>query len=65
MRKDRIQAVIPSLAEVKMQHKAEQEIQNFLKAINSYAERFAQDPDLSFEDHLFTITAQSEQPHFA
>jgi len=65
MRNNRIQEVTPSLTEVKMQYRAEQEIQNFLKAINSYAERFAQDPELSFEDHLFTITAQGEQPHFA
>jgi hypothetical protein len=65
MRNNRIQTVTPSLTEVKLQYKAEQEIDNFLKAIHSYADRFAQDPELSFEDHLFTITAQSEQPHFA
>jgi hypothetical protein len=65
MRSSKIQAVAPSLTKVKLRYKAEQEIQNFLKAINSYPERFAQDPQLSFEDHLFTITAQSEQVHFA
>ncbi len=65
MRNSRVQAVAPSLTEVKLQYQAEQEIQNFLKAIHSYPERFAQDPELSFEDHLFTITAQSEQPHYA
>lgn len=60
-----VEKISTSLAEVKMQYRAEQEVQNFLKAINSYPERFAQDPQLSFEDHLFTITAQSEQPHYA
>ncbi len=65
MRNSRIQATNPSLTEVKLQFKAEQEIQNFLKAIHSYPERFALDPQLSFEDHLFTITAQGEQVHFA
>ena len=65
MRNTRIQALTTSLAEVKQQYQAEQEIQNFLKAMHSYPERFAQDPKLSFEDHLFTITAQSDQPHFA
>jgi hypothetical protein len=53
------------LADIKKQYQAELEIQNFLKAIHSYAERFAQNPDLSFDDHLFTISVQSENPHFA
>ncbi len=65
MRNERIQAVTQSLTEIKLRYQAEQEIENFLKAINSYPERFAKDPQLSFEDHLFTITAQSEQVHFA
>jgi hypothetical protein len=65
MRSDQVQAAAASLAEVKLRCKAEQEIQNFLKAINSYPERFAQDPQLSFEDHLFTITAQGERVHLA
>ncbi len=60
-----MKVVIPNLTEVKLQYQAEREIQNFLKAIHSYAERFAQDPELSFEDHLFTIAAQCEQPHYA
>lgn len=65
MRSNRIQAMTSNLVEVKMQYQAEKEIHNFLKAMNSYPARFAQNPELSFEDHLFTITAQSDQPHFA
>ena len=65
MPSNRSQVAAPSLAEVKLRYKAEQEIENFLKAVNSYPERFAQDPQLSFEDHLFTITAQREQVHLA
>ena len=65
MPSNRSQVAAPSLAEVKLRYKAEQEIENFLKAVNSYPERFAQDPQLSFEDHLFTITAQREQLHLA
>lgn len=65
MQSNKVQALSPSLAEVKLKYKAELEIQNFWKAINSYPERFAQDPQLSFEDHLFTITAQGEQVHLA
>ena len=65
MRSNKIQALTQSLSEVKQEYQAEKEIQNFLKAMHSYPERFAQDPGLSFDDHLFMITAQSEQPHFA
>lgn len=65
MRHNKIEAVGYTLAEAKQHYHAEMEVQNFLRAINSYAERFAQNPELSFEDHLFTITAQSETPHFA
>jgi hypothetical protein len=40
----------------------EQEIQNFLQALNSYADRFASDPDLSFEQHLDHVIA-AKQAH--
>ncbi len=33
------------------------EIENFLRALSSYPERFARDPYLSFEQHLFSIAA--------
>jgi hypothetical protein len=36
------------------------EIDNFLLALNSYPERFANDPCLSFEEYLYSIMA-SEQ----
>jgi hypothetical protein len=65
MRNNRIEAIGYTRAEAKQHYQAEVEVQNFLKAINSYAERFAQNPELSFDDHLFTIAAQSETPHFA
>ena len=65
MRHNKVEAIGYTLAEAKQHYKAEVEAQNFLKAINSYAERFAQNPELSFEDHLFTISAQNETPHFA
>ena len=65
MRHHKIEAIGYTLAEAKQHYRAEVEVQNFLKAINSYAERFAQNPELSFEDHLFTISAQNETPHFA
>jgi hypothetical protein len=33
------------------------EIDNFLLALHSYPERFANDPCLSFEDYLYSIMA--------
>ena len=65
MRHNKFEAIGCTPAEAKQHYQAEVEVQNFLRAINSYAERFAQNPELSFEDHLFTITAQSESQHFA
>jgi hypothetical protein len=65
MRSNRIQAVSPVLAELKREHQAQQEIENFLKAIKSYPESFAHDPSLSFEEHLFTVIAQNQELHLA
>lgn len=36
------------------------EIDNFLLALNSYPERFASDPCLSFEEYLFSILAADQ-----
>jgi len=36
-----------------------QEIDAFLQALSSYPDRFAREPYLSFEQHLFSITAES------
>jgi hypothetical protein len=33
------------------------EIKSFLSALVSYQDRFAQEPDLSFEQHLFQLVA--------
>jgi len=35
--------------------KVQQEIDKFLRALSSYPERFANDPQVSFEQHLFSI----------
>lgn len=39
--------------------KTQQEIENFLHALSSYPDRFARDPYLSFEQHLFSIATAS------
>lgn len=33
----------------------QQEIEDFLRALHSYPDRFADDPCLSFEQHLFSV----------
>ncbi len=38
------------------------EIRNFLTALVSYPDRFATDPDLSFEQHLFQWVAANQMP---
>jgi hypothetical protein len=38
---------------------ARREIEHFKRAINSYADRFAREPHLSFEQHWFRLAATS------
>jgi len=38
-----------------------QEIDNFLRALRSYPDRFAREPDLSFQQHLSSIVAPDHQ----
>lgn len=42
----------------------QQEVDNFLRAISSYPDRFARDPGVSFEQHLGSIVA-SEAGHLS
>jgi hypothetical protein len=66
MRSNRVEELVTGdISEIKRQRQAQEEIDNFLKAMSSYPERFAVDPSLSFEEHLFTITAQNQQLHLA
>jgi hypothetical protein len=37
------------------------EIQRYLQALASYPHRFAQDPDISFKKHLYSLVA-ADQP---
>ena len=39
---------------------AQHEIKNFLSALVSYPSRFALEPELSFEQHLFQLVAASQ-----
>jgi len=44
------------------EREVQQEIENFLRALNSYPDRVAHEPYLSFEQHLFRIAA-ADQAH--
>jgi hypothetical protein len=46
-----------SLSRVAPGRDVHQEIQVFLRAVGSYSDRFARDPELSFEQHFFRIAA--------
>jgi hypothetical protein len=39
------------------------EIKSFLSALVTYPERFAVEPDLSFEQHLFQLVAANQLAH--
>jgi hypothetical protein len=38
----------------------QQEIEEFLAALNSYPERFSRNPHLSFEQHLFSVVTANQ-----
>ena len=61
----KINAIGLNLIEFKREHQAQQEIDTFLKAISSYPESFSHNPNLSFEEHLFMVTAQNQDLHLA
>jgi len=41
------------------QREVQREIENFLRALNSYPDRFALNPGISFEQHLFSIASRA------
>ena len=48
------------LSDAARDREVRQEIENFLNALSSYPDRFARDPFVSFEEHLFIVTAENE-----
>ena len=49
------------LSDASRDQEVKQEIENFLNALNSYVDRFAQEPRLSFQEHLFDIEMANQQ----
>lgn len=44
------------------EHEVRREIDSFLRAINSYPDRFAREPYLSFQEHLSSIVTATHPP---
>lgn len=39
------------------------EIQSFLRALDSYPDRFARDPEVTFEEHRNSLVQTTSRPH--
>jgi hypothetical protein len=48
------------LSDAARDREVRQEIENFLNALSSYPDRFAREPYVSFEEHLFIVTAENQ-----
>jgi hypothetical protein len=48
------------LSDASREQEVKQEIENFLNALSSYPDRFAREPRLSFQEHLFDIETASQ-----
>jgi hypothetical protein len=57
MRRRKQQSVGVEVGGAGREREVRREIENFLRALSSYPDRFARDPYLSFEQHLFSIAA--------
>jgi hypothetical protein len=52
--------IVLGLSDATRAEEVEQEIESFLQALNSYPDRFANDPRLSFEQHLGRVIAANQ-----
>lgn len=53
-----VMPIISSKMDPSQDRDVQKEIDLFLAALSSYPDRFAKDPDLSFERYLFGITSE-------
>lgn len=56
--------MLVGLSDAASERAVQQEIKIFLEALSSYPDHFAQEPRLSFEQHLFSVTAANRQSAF-
>jgi len=52
--------IVLGLSDATRAEEVEQEIESFLQALDSYADRFANNPRLSFEQHLGHVIAANQ-----
>jgi len=57
MSSNRCRPVVTGIPGSERDREVQEEIDNFLQALNSYPDRFAREPHLSFEQHLFRLSA--------
>ena len=50
------------VSDAAQEHDVQQEIDRFLRALSSYPDRFAREPDLSFQQHLSSLVTATH-PH--
>ena len=60
MKMQKYQPESVSAAEILRRQEVQQEIENYLLALSSYPERFANDPYVSFEQHLYNMMAAGQ-----
>jgi len=57
MNSTQFRPIVLGNSDTERQREVQHEIDNFLQALNSYPDRFAREPYLTFEQHLFSIAA--------
>ena len=55
MKASKHRSVGPTRFRAASEKRNQREIENYLKALSSYPDRFARDPELSFEQHLCSL----------
>ncbi len=59
MKTSKHRRITPLSSSAAFEREARREIEHFQRAINSYADRFAREPHLSFEQHWFRLASTS------
>ena len=52
---------LPALHDDDYAHEVRREIETYITALHSYPDRVAQEPCISFEQHLFSLTVAAQQ----
>jgi hypothetical protein len=62
MKSKRHDAIALRVSDSAWEREAQREIDSFLRAIDSYPDRFAREPYLSFQQHLSSIVTADHRP---